>query len=61
MLLVIDIAESNLRFLFNVAVYITLCSVQTLVFHGCEIFVAVFVTVVSTKNTNIKENTQRYC
>jgi len=45
MLLTIDIAHTNWRFLFNVAVHITFCSSKTLFFHGCKIFVAGLVNI----------------
>jgi len=43
-------------------VHISVCSVKTLIFHRCTVFVAGLVTVqVPTKNTNGNENKQRYC
>ena len=43
-------------------VHITICSVKTLIFHRCKVFVAGLMTVqVPTKNTNSNEKKQRYC
>jgi len=43
-------------------VHITICPVETLIFHQCKVFVAGLVTVqVHTKNKNGNENKQRYC
>ena len=63
MLLTIDIAEKNWRFLFNVAVHFFFS--ESLFFHKCKMFVAGLVNVVSiTENANGDQNrhgSQRRC